>query len=50
MATKPVVDAVRVRMYRHGFGDCFLLSFMAANQKVYSMLIDCGIKLNTSRS
>jgi len=49
MATEPVVDAVRVRMYRHGFGDCFLLSFMAADQKVYSMLIDCGIKLNTSR-
>ena len=49
MATEPVVDAIRVRMYRHGFGDCFLLSFMAGRQKVHSMLIDCGIKLNTSR-
>lgn len=49
MATEPAVDAIRVRMYRHGFGDCFLLSFMAQDRKVYSMLIDCGIKLNTSR-
>ncbi|MFM7056180.1 MAG: hypothetical protein ACKO2P_04580 [Planctomycetota bacterium] len=49
MPTKPVVDAIRVRMYRQGFGDCFLLSFMSQGEKVYSLLIDCGIKLNTSR-
>jgi hypothetical protein len=47
MTTESVVDAIRVRMYRHGFGDCFLLSFMARDRKVYSLLIDCGIKLNT---
>ncbi|MFN5974658.1 MAG: hypothetical protein ACK48U_09455 [Planctomyces sp.] len=48
MAADSVVDAIKVRMYRHGFGDCFLLSFMAQDRKVYSLMIDCGIKLNTS--
>jgi len=48
MAADSVVDAIKVRMYRHGFGDCFLLSFMAQDRRVYSLMIDCGIKLNTS--
>jgi hypothetical protein len=34
-------------MYRHGFGDCFLLSFFHDMTRVFSMLVDCGIKLNT---
>lgn len=34
-------------MYRHGFGDCFLLSFWRADERVFSMLVDCGIKKNT---
>ena len=42
MAADSVVDAIKVRMYRHGFGDCFLLSFMAQDRKVYSLMIDCG--------
>jgi hypothetical protein len=33
----------RVRMYRHGLGDCFLLSFPRKNQKPYQILIDCGV-------
>jgi hypothetical protein len=41
------VDSVKVRMYRHGFGDCFLLSFLRQQQRVFSILIDCGIKHNT---
>lgn len=41
------VDSVKVRMYRHGFGDCFLLSFFHGKKRVFSMLIDCGIKHNT---
>lgn len=49
MSTKKPVDSIRVRMYRHGFGDCFLLSFLHAEERVFSMLIDCGIKKNTSR-
>jgi hypothetical protein len=47
MAAKPIVDAVTVRMYRHGFGDCFLLLFHHGKRRVFSMLVDCGIKLNT---
>lgn len=41
------VDSVKVRMYRHGFGDCFLLSFFHKKQRVFAMLVDCGIKHNT---
>jgi hypothetical protein len=47
MAAKASVDAVKVRMYRHGFGDCFLLSLCHGDRRVFSMLVDCGIKLNT---
>ncbi len=42
------IDSVRVRMYRHGFGDCFLLRFFAGGDTVCSMLIDCGLKKNDS--
>jgi hypothetical protein len=41
------VNSAKVRMYRHGFGDCFLLSFFHNNSRVFSMVVDCGIKLNT---
>jgi hypothetical protein len=44
---KGTVDSVTVRMYRHGFGDCFLLQFWHKDDRVQSILIDCGIKLNT---
>ncbi len=47
MATEKQVNSVKVRMYRHGFGDCFLLSFCRGKTRVFSMLIDCGIKHNT---
>lgn len=36
-------DSVSVRMYCHGFGDCFLLTFRREEQPVYRMLIDCGM-------
>ncbi|MDB5328687.1 MAG: hypothetical protein JWM57_4256 [Phycisphaerales bacterium] len=41
-------DAVRVRMYRQGLGDCFLLSFPrdGGGRPVF-MLIDCGVILGT---
>ncbi len=38
---------IRIRMYRVGFGDCFLVSFL--NQKIggalkdYHILVDCGV-------
>jgi len=33
---------VRVRMYRHGLGDCFLLTFPRAGRDPFQMLVDCG--------
>lgn len=47
MPAQNQVDSVKVRMYRHGFGDCFLLSFFTAEERVFTVLIDCGIKYNT---
>lgn len=32
---------VRVRMYRHGLGDCFLITFGVGGQETH-MMIDCG--------
>src|SRR5450631_3444323 len=48
MSSNQSVNSVKVRMYRHGFGDCFLLSFFHDEKRVFSMLVDCGIKHNTS--
>jgi hypothetical protein len=39
--------AVRVRMYRHGLGDCFLLSFPGEKKSDVHVLIDCGVILGT---
>ncbi|MFN0277230.1 MAG: MBL fold metallo-hydrolase [Pyrinomonadaceae bacterium] len=39
--------SVRVRMYRQGLGDCFLLTFMKKGTKNFNMMIDCGIFLGT---
>ena len=34
----------RVRMYRHGLGDCFLLAFPTTDpRQSYYVLIDCGV-------
>lgn len=32
----------RVRMYRHGLGDCFLLSIPQYDGRTFEILIDCG--------
>lgn len=43
--TKPKNDGkfrARVRMYRQGLGDCFLLSFPRTGQPPFNILIDCG--------
>jgi len=42
------IDSIKVRMYRHGFGDCFLVRFFAGDSLAYKMLIDCGLKHNDS--
>src|SRR5262249_46222823 len=35
---------VRVRMYRQGYGDCFLLSLgRKGNRQPYTILVDCGV-------
>ncbi len=47
MTSEDAVTSVKVRMYRQGFGDCFLLSFYQDEERVFTMLIDCGIKYNT---
>ena len=47
MPNSSSVSSVKVRMYRQGFGDCFLVSFFQGTEVVFTMLIDCGIKLNT---
>jgi hypothetical protein len=47
MSSDDAIDSVKVRMYRHGFGDCFLLSFFHGERRVFAMLVDCGIKHNT---
>lgn len=44
---KSNLKSVRVRMYRPGLGDCFLLTFRGKDRDV-NMLIDCGVFLGTS--
>jgi hypothetical protein len=39
----------KIRMYRQGLGDCFLLSLKRSNGKPdYKILIDCGVILGTT--
>jgi hypothetical protein len=38
---------LRVRMYRQGLGDCFLITIPGAAGKPFYMLIDCGVVLGT---
>lgn len=40
---------VRIRMYRQGLGDCFLLSFPKGAGKFVHVMIDCGVVLGTSK-
>lgn len=37
----------RIRMYRQGLGDCFLVSLIRANGEPYRIMIDCGVILGT---
>src|SRR3981081_3197342 len=36
-------SGVKVRMYRQGLGDCFLLAFPGKAKKPFYLLIDCGV-------
>ena len=35
--------SVRIRMYRQGLGDCFLLTFTESGKEELNMLLDCGL-------
>src|SRR6266446_460770 len=37
----------KVRMYRQGLGDCFLVLLKRADGSDYKILIDCGVVLGT---
>ncbi|MET0636677.1 MAG: hypothetical protein ABWZ25_11675 [Chitinophagaceae bacterium] len=37
------ITDIKIRMYGHGFGDCFLLFFYAGSEVCYKMVIDCGM-------
>jgi len=37
-------SGVKVRMYRQGHGDCFLLAFPTGKERPFYLLIDCGYK------
>lgn len=41
-------NTVKIRMYKTGFGDCFLLAFPVPNKKPKYMLVDCGVHHSTS--
>lgn len=41
---------VKVRMYHVGFGDCFLMTIVAAEGAEHRVLIDCGTHSGTDRS
>jgi hypothetical protein len=43
------VKSVRVRMYRQGLGDCFLLSFSTDRGEAH-LLIDCGVLKGTENA
>lgn len=41
--TAPSTPSLRIRLYRHGLGDCFLLRFGKPDGDTFNMLIDCGL-------
>jgi hypothetical protein len=40
-------SGAKVRMYRQGLGDCFLLAFASGRARPFYMLIDCGVLVGT---
>jgi hypothetical protein len=39
----PPAGGIRVRMYRQGLGDCFLVCFRKSDDTPFYMMIDCGV-------
>lgn len=48
LMSEPVSYRARIRMYRQGLGDCFLLTFPGKGDKEVHLMIDCGVVLGTS--
>jgi hypothetical protein len=46
--SKGSVDSISVRMYCHGFGDCFLITFYEKEKPIYRMVVDCGMLTGNS--
>ncbi len=46
-AAKSAAPRLKVRMYRQGLGDCFLITVPSKAGKPFYMLIDCGVVLGT---
>lgn len=46
VASEPGYQA-KVRMYRQGLGDCFLVTLPRAGNRPYYIMIDCGVILGT---
>ena len=40
--------AIRVRMYRQGLGDCFLIAIPKSDGTPFYLMIDCGVILGTA--
>src|SRR5262245_21464091 len=40
--------SLRIRMYRQGLGDCFLLTFTRKNKDDFNLMIDCGLLQGTT--
>src|SRR4051794_28176192 len=41
-------EKVKVRMYRQGLGDCFLITLPRTTGKPFFIMIDCGVILGTA--
>jgi hypothetical protein len=46
-ASAPPGPRARIRMYRHGLGDCFLVFLPKAGGGYFKIMIDCGVVLGT---
>lgn len=47
---KPASRRATIRTYRHGLGDCHLITLHGKNATTYRILIDCGVVLGTEKA
>ena len=48
-SSAPEKFRIRIRMYRQGLGDCFLLTFPKEDGSKAHLMIDCGVVLGTKQ-